>query len=208
MIKRSLLALGFWLGLTALAVAQVNVVPQIGVTTAILKQTTYSAVSIALVPASSATDIFCINGSSTKAISIKRVELSGVAGTAVTAPFTLLRRATLDTGGTAATSTAAPVATPNESSDVAATATLIAYTANPTINDSSPVYLRSDYLTLPTSSSGSNSQFFWAGGEEVGWFTKALNIPKGSTAQQYCINLNAVSVSSGLLHIAITWVEN
>lgn len=207
-MKKLLLGLGLWLGLASAALAQVNVVPQIGVTSGIIKQTTYSAVSIGLVPASAATDIFCISGSLSKAVSIKRVEISGVAGTGITAPFTILRRATLDTGGTPATSTALPVATPNETSDPVATAALTAYTANPTINDAFPTYLRSAYITLPTTSSGSGGQFFWAFGEEIGWFTKALNIPRGSIAQQYCLNLNATSISSGLLHIITTWVEN
>ena len=207
-MKRLLLSLGLWLGLTSLAIAQ-NTVPQVGVTSAYVKQLTYSAASIGLVPAASATDIFCISGSSSRSISIKQISISGTAGTLVTAPFTLLRRTTLDTGGTAATTTALPVAAPNLSSDPAATATLTAYTANPTINDSSPTYFRSSTLTLNTTSTTVQaSPLVWSFGERIGDFAKALDIPKGSTAQQYCINLNAVSVSSGVLNIDITWVEN
>src|SRR5450631_1441393 len=108
-MKRFLLALGFLLGFTALAGAQVNYTPQAGVVSGILKQPSYSAVSIGLVPAASATDIFCISGSTTKNVSIKRISISGTAGTLVTAPFTLLRRVSLDTGGTPASTTALPV---------------------------------------------------------------------------------------------------
>jgi hypothetical protein len=121
-MKRIAMAAGAILLLVGAALAQVNTVPQIGVDTAIVKQNTYSAVSIGLVPAASATDIFCISGSSTKAISI-----------------------------------------------------------NPII---------------------------WRFGEESSWFSRGLDIPSGSTAQQYCINLNAVSITSGVLHIDTTWVEN
>lgn len=206
-MKRLSLALGFLLGFTALAAAQVNVVPQVGVISDIVKQQTYSAVSIGLVPAASATDIFCISGSSTKAISIKRIEVSGIAGTAVSVPVTILRRVSLDTGGTPAVTTALPVAAPNFSTDSAATATLIAYTGNPTIVDASPVYLRSTYVSFPLTT-GTVAPQTWVFGEEVGWFTRAINIPKGSTAQQYCVNLNATTITTGTLNLYISWVEN
>lgn len=208
-MKRILLSTCAWLLSGGLALAQVNTVPQIGVTSGIVKQVTYSAISHALVPDSSATDIFCIAGSSTKAISVKQIRVTGTAGTLVTAPFTLLHRVTLDTGGTAATGTALPVGAPNLPTDPAATATLTAYTANPTINDSSPTYYRTAYTTIPTTAAGTSiNPLLWTFGEQVGLFTRALDIAKGATTQQYCLNLNSTSISSGLLEIEITWVEN
>lgn len=206
-MKRFLLSLVVLTALVGAASAQVNVVPTVGVTSGIVKQVTYSASSIGLVPASAATDIFCISGSATKSISIKRLEVSGIAGTAISVPVTVLRRVSLDTGGTAAVTTALPVATPNESTDPAATATLIAYTANPTIVDTAPVYPRSTYVSLPVTTGNVASQV-WVFGEEVGWFTKALNIPKASTTQQYCVNLNATTITTGSLNLSISWVEN
>lgn len=194
------------LGIISPAVAQVNTVPQIGVETAILKQRTYSAASIGLVPPASSTDIFCISGSTTASISIKQIRITGVAGTAVSMPFTLLHRVTLDTGGTAATTTALPVATPNNPSDSAASAVLIAYTAVPTINDTSPTYLRSQYVNLPLTSTAAVVPAIMVGGEMIGEFSKAFDIPK-SVVGQYCINMNTTSVSSGVLNIDITWTE-
>lgn len=193
--------------LGAPASAQVNTVPQVGVESGIVKQSTYSAVSLGLVPAASATDIFCISGSTTKNISIKRISISGTAGTLVTAPFTLLRRVSLDTGGTAAVTTALPVASPNFSTDPAATAVLTAYTANPTIVDASPLYFRTATLSLNTTAAlVASPRLVWEFGEAVSTFSRGLDILK-NTAQQVCINLNAVSVTSGLLNIDITWVE-
>lgn len=207
-MKRILLSALGLLALGTSALAQVNVVPQVGVESGIVKQATYSAASVGLVPAASATDIFCISGSSTKNISIKRISISGTAGTLVTAPFTLLRRASLNTGGTAATTTALPIASPNLSSDAAASAVLTAYTANPTIVDTSPLYFRSATLSLNTTSAlVAAPRLVWEFGEAVGTFSRGLDILK-NTAQQVCINLNAVSVTSGLLNIDITWVEN
>lgn len=188
--------------------AQVNVVPQVGVTSAYIKQKTYSAVSIGLAPAASATDVFCIGASASASISIKRIGVSGTAGTLVTVPVTILRRATLDTGGTPAVTTALPVAAANFSTDSAASAVLVAYTANPTINDTSPIYFRTGVTSFNTTSALVASPILqWMFGEAMGDFTRALDIAKGST-QQVCVNLNAVSITTGLLNIDITWVEN
>lgn len=206
-MKRFLLALAIALGLLAPAAAQVNVVPQLGLTTGILKKTTYSSVALALPPAASATDIACIAGSATKTVVVRRISISGTAGTLVSAPFTLVRRAAADTAGTAATTTAnwASNIAKHDTQNATATATLISYSANPTITDSTPTYLRSDYLTLPVTSAGTSIvPLAWEPdmkfGFPQGWVLRGV-------AQQLCINLNGVSVSSGLLHAAITWTE-
>lgn len=194
-------------GLAAPTFAQVNVVPQQGLITSILKRNTYSSVALALPPAASATDIACIAGSATKTVIVRRLGISGTAGTLVTAPFTLVRRASADTGGTAATTTAnwANNIAKHDTTSPSATATLISYSANPTINDTSPTYLRSDELTLPTTAAGTVTRpLIWEP-------DMAFGFPQGlvlrGVAQQLCINLNGVSVSSGLLHASITWTE-
>lgn len=206
-MNRLLMAIGIGLALLGVAFAQgVNTVPQVGVISAFEKQYTYSAVSIGLVPPASATDIFCISGSGARAISIKQIRM-GLSGTAAAVPITLLRRASLDTGGTAATSTAAPVAAPNMSTDPASSATLIAYTAVPTIVDASPVYLRtSKYVTAAATAQGP-APIVWQAGEAVSIFSKAFNIPKGNVVQQICINMNATTVTSPVADIDITWIE-
>lgn len=206
-MKRFLLSLVLALGLIAPAAAQVNTVPQVGTISAYLKEYTYSAISRGLAPAASATDIFCIQGG-TRAISVKEIRLTGTAGTLVTAPFTLVRRTSLNTAGTAATGAALPVAAPHISTDPAASASLNAWTANPTLNDSSPTYYRTGWATLPVTSAGTSiNPLVWQFSDAIAAFSKGLDIPAGATTQAYCINLNAVSVSSGLLDISITWTE-
>jgi len=210
-MRKHLLIGAFAVGLLAphAAVAQVNVVPQVGQISSIIKSNTYAAVSRGLAPAASATDIFCITGSASKSISVKRIEISGTAGTLVTAPFTLVRRVTVNTSGTLATGAALPVATAMNSSNVAATATLTAYTANPTITDSSPTYFRSQWLTLPvTSADIVINPIVWDFSTSQDIFAQGLDIVKGNSTYQYCLNLNGVSVSSGLLDINIFWTEN
>lgn len=185
----------------------VNYVPTVGNNCSNVRQPTYSAVSRGLVPPASATDIFCISGSTTKNIVIDRVEISGTAGTLTSAPFTLLRRVSLDTGGTAATGAALPVASPHNTGNAAGTAVLTAYTAVPTIVDTSPLYFRSGWLTLPTVAAGTViNSLVWQFGTSVESYDQRLDISK-STAQQVCVNLNTTTVSTGALDITIEWTE-
>jgi len=207
MIRKLLLGTVAGFALTGAALAQINSVPQVGVISGILKKSTYSAVALALPPAASATDIACIAGSSTKIVIVRRVTVTGTAGTLVTAPFTMVRRTSVDSGGTAATTTAnwANTISQRDSSDAAASATLISYSANPTINDTSPTYIASAHLTIPVTSAGTvTNPIVWE-------FDTPFSFVKGvvlrGAAQQACINLNGVSVSSGLLHISIDWTE-
>lgn len=191
----------------ASATAQVNVVPQAGLITSVLKKSSYSAVALALPPAASATDIACIAGSSTKTVTIRRITITGTADTLVTAPFTLVRRTSVNSGGTSIPTTAnwANTISKRDTSDAASTATLISYSANPTINDTSPTYVVSSHLTLPVTSAGTVTR-------PIVWdFDTPFSFVKGvilrGASQQACVNLNGVSVSSGLVHLSIDWTE-
>ena len=201
-MKKLLLAL--LLGISSPALAQVNTVPQVGLITSVLRNPTYSAVSVGLVPAASATDIFCISGSATKSVAVRQIVISGTAGTAITTPVVLLRRVALDTGGTAATGLALPVAATNSSGDTAATAVLTAYTANPTINDSSPSLLQGPAVSFATTTTA-NQPTILKSGTQVDLFTKGWDLH--GAAQQLCLNLNGASVSSGVLALSIQWTE-
>lgn len=209
-----LFSFGFALALAASAVAAyaqpVNVVPQTGFISGLNGQrATYSSVALALPPAASATDIACIAGSASKTIEVKEIIISGTAGTLVSAPFTLVRRVSADTAGTAATTTAnwANNIIKHDTNSPTAAATLISYSANPTIGDSAPLYIRSNYVTLPVTSAGTSIvPVVWRFGDTTGAVYDQPFVLRGA-AQQACINLNAVSVSSGLLHLSITWTE-
>ena len=177
-----------------------------GTICALGRNPSYSATSVGLVPAASATDIFCISGSTTKNISIRKISIGGTAGTAITTPFLIYQRSALDTGGTAATSLALPVAVPTNPTDPAATAVLTAYTANPTVA-ASPLLMDALTVDLPvTTAAGGRVEesHFWGTGIDL--FQKGLDIPKNTTLQ-YCVNLNGVSVSSGVLTINVLWQE-
>lgn len=206
-LKFALLA-ALALGLTAPASAQVNVVPASGLITSYLGQNTYSAAFIGLVPAASATDVICIHGAAGKTIKLLQVKLSGSAGTLVSLPVTLVRRASIDTGGTAASTTANPANTISKrvTSQPTASAVPISYTANPTITDSSPTYIDSAELTLPVTSAGvAIVPLVFDYRADQGSLAQPPTLT--AAAQQFCVNLNAVSVSSGVLNGTLVWSE-
>lgn len=190
------------------AFAQVNSVPVPGTVINFLPKQTYSASFFGLVPPASATDVVCIAGNANKTIRLLQVRLQGTAGTLVTLPVNLVRRVSLDTGGTAGTTTANPANTisSRDTNNGASTAVLVSYTAVPTIVDTSPTYLDSGILTLPTTAAGTvTNPMILDYGRDLHALMQAPTIR--SATGQLCLNLNAVSVSSGVLNGSITWSE-
>lgn len=190
-----------------LAVSQVNVVPQTGVTFGYVPKATYSAGFTGLVPAASTTDIVCIAGSSTKTVGVQYIQLHGSAGTTLLVPVQMVRKATADTGGTAAGTTANPANTITklDSNYATATATLVSYTANPTINDAGTILaMRQMGVSLTTMATVGYPAVF-----DFSNFPTNLVSPlylRGA-AQQICLHLSATSIASGLLTGQIVWTE-
>lgn len=187
-----------------IAVGGVNTVPRNGVSCPSDSiAPTYGATSIGLAPASSATDVACITGSATTVVRLQAIRVSGSAGTLVSLPVVITKHASANTGGTAATTTALPVPYKFDSQNPAAAATTTAYTANPTIADAAPGIIDAGVVTLnvTTAAGGAPTLFSWT--------TRAYNEPPTlrGIAQQVCVNLNGISVSSGLLAISFFWTE-
>lgn len=211
-MKKFLLSLALLLGLCAQASAQgciavggVNSVPQTGVVCQSEPTTdTYAATGVGIAPASTATDVACITGSATKVVRLQRIRVSGTAGTLITVPVLITKHASANTGGTAATGTALPVPYPLDSTDATVSATTTAYTANPTITDSTPGIIAAATLSLNTTSA-------LVGQGEVALDWASRNYMEAPTlrgiAQQLCVNLNATSPSSGLVNVTFVWTE-
>lgn len=204
----ALLALGLFAPIAAQAqcvsAGGVNTVPTVG-QNCLTESTinTYAATGVGIVPASSATDVACITGGAGKVVRVLSIRVSG-AGTLVSLPVVVIKHATANSGGTAATSLALPVPYRVDPTDNAPVATTTAYTANPTINDSTPGIIDAAVVTLQPSTAvgGAPVQFTW--------LTHIYNEPptlRGIT-QQVCVNLNGVSVTSGSLSISFLWTEN
>lgn len=212
-MKRILLSFSLLLGLTSLASAQcvgvgsINNAPPPGI---ICQQDsvvpTYHAVGVAIAVGTAPTDVACITGSATKVIRLKKIRLSGTAGTAINISVYLTKHIVANTGGTAATGTALPTAYPMDSTNPTATATLQAYTANPTIADAASTVINAATLFMPVTStaSGPGSVIFDWGSGGIALEGPTLR----GIAQQVCVNLNGVTApSSGLLNVQWVWTE-
>lgn len=216
-MRKLILGLALLLGLGAAAPAQVNTfnggcagangvntVPRNGVSCPSDSiAPTYMATSVGLAPASTATDIACITGNATNIVRVQQIRVSGTAGTLVSLPVVITKHASANTGGTAATTTALPVPYKLDTSAPAPLATTTAYTANPTITDATPGVIDVGVATFNVTTV--------AGGAPVtfSWTTRAYNaapVLRG-IAQQVCVNLNSISVSSGLLGVSFMWTE-
>lgn len=216
-MKRLLLALTLALvGVSAPAFAQVttfnggctgangiNSVPRSGVSCPSDSiAPTYAATGVGIAPASSATDIACITGNATNVVRVQQVRVSGSAGTLISLPVLITKHTVVNTGGTAATSTALPVPNKLDSLNPSPVATTTAYTANPTV-DATATILDAGIVTLnvTTVAGGAPTTFSWT--------TRAYNeapVLRG-VAQQVCVNLNGVTVSSGLVAVSFLWTE-
>jgi hypothetical protein len=214
-MRRLLLALAASLAFAGAASAQVsctgvsgvNSVPQIGVncnqepTVA-----TFGGMGYGIVPAASATDIACITGSATKVVRVQQVKVSGTAGTLVTLPVLLNKHTIANTGGTAATTTALPVPVTMDTgvaTTASATATLTAYTANPTV-DASALQLDAQAASFNTTSALVTGYPAFFDYRERSF--SSAPVLRG-VAQQLCVNLGGISVSSGLLAVSFVWTE-
>ncbi len=100
----------------------VNAVPRA------LATCTYTASTFTFTPGTTPGDVFTITGSATKTVKILRMGLASNQGTAGTNNWFIVKRNTANSGGTS-TSVAG---VPHDSTNAAATATVLEYTVNPT----------------------------------------------------------------------------
>ncbi len=171
------------------------------------QKASYSAAKLGLVPASSATDIFTITGSSTKTVRITRIEISGTTTSATPAALdiVLLKRSTANTGGT---STGSPTPVPHDINDAAATATVLAYTANPTtgtlVGNLRNQKLMLMLATYTATDFPTDDKIIWDFGNRAGERAIVLR----GTGDVLAINLNGVTATAtASLDIAIEFTE-
>jgi hypothetical protein len=157
---------------------------------------TYSAVGTNLVPATAVTDLVTIYGSATKTVTILNIWVTGVQTTAGQASFLLIKRSAANTAGTSTALTRIPY----DANDAAATATVLAYTANPTVGTAIG-NVRGDRAFLPGAASASDAQ-------GLSWgFLGAKQITLRGTAQGVCINLAGATLAGGSINVTIEWTE-
>lgn len=159
------------------------------------QKATYSASSIAISLAASATDVFGIQGSGTKTIRILRISVSGIATTAASTSVLLIARSTAD-GAFSNTLTAAK----HDSNNAAATASVGNFTANPSLGTAAGT-LRAEYMDFALTGVSANG-IVWDFTTRNG---QALTLR--GTGQGVYVNLNGVTVTGGVISIDIEWTE-
>lgn len=165
------------------------------------RRSTYSAIITALAPAASATDFFTLTGSATKTVRIQRAACSGISTAASVATVNALTRSTANTGGTAT----APAASQHDSLAPAATATVAAYTANPTTGTLVGSGLRSSKISLSTAASSAigSDHLEWMFGIGV-----AEEVLLRGVAQVFALNGAGASFAAGTsLNCSVQWTE-
>lgn len=176
----------------------------------------YAAAHVSLAPASTATDIACLNGSATRTVRLKRIVISGVAGTAINVPIFVAKRNALDTGGTPPTTIATGLGIPFalDSTFAAPSATVQSFTANPTIADTNWTTALANIIssvTVPFATTGTLIGQTPTVIDFAEWTGISPPVLRGAT-QSVCISLNTsgqtVSTpSSGLVSITWLWTE-
>lgn len=160
----------------------------------------YSASSPDITPAATATDIFTITGSSTKTIKINRIQITADATSASVLDFYVYFRTAANTGGT----TAAITSSSRDSTNAAATATVVKYTANAT-GLGAGTLIASDHYALPAAASTGYPGTPWF--EDFGVRNDQPIVLRG-TAQSLAINLNGQTIPAGTnVYVTVFWTE-
>ena len=161
---------------------------------------TYAAAISGLVPAALATDVFVINGSASKTIRISKINVNGVQATAGQVAISVIKRSTANTGGTSTT----PTRTPYDSANAAATATVLAYTANPATLGTVVGTITASRLFVPGVASATDAQGFTMITGDVGQQFVTLR----GIAENLAINLNGVTITGGAVNVTFEWTES
>jgi hypothetical protein len=160
----------------------------------------YTAVTAAFTPAASATDIVVFAGGAGLSL-LNRLELYGTQTTAGCVELSLIRRAVADTGGTSAVGTAVAL----EQTDTATPlASLIKYTANPTIDTTGSATLWTGFVFIPAPASVYDPTI------KVFDFTAMFGapLPVRKTSEQFVLSLGGTTPSGAANFRAVAvWDE-
>lgn len=159
---------------------------------------TYSASVISLLLSAATTDFFTLTGSGTKTIRITQMAVDFTGGGNLVA-VQVVKRSTANTGGTSTT----PAAVPHDSSDAAGSATVRAYTVNPTVLGSLVGTIRADRVDSPLlTSTTAPAETVYSFGVRP---SKAV-VLRG-TGEVLAFNLNGATLSGANVSIYIEWTE-
>jgi hypothetical protein len=158
---------------------------------------TYSTGVNALAVATGTTDIFTITGSATKTIRLLQVGVSATQTASANSELTLLRRSTANSGGTFTS----PVITPHDTNNAAATATVRAYTAVPTIGTfAGNIRTAKNFANAPAV--GASTVTTWTFGNRPG-----QAVVLRGTSQVIAVSLDISNGAGGSFDVYMEWTE-
>lgn len=152
--------------------------------------------AVNVVAVASATDIATITGSATTTVFITKVIISAIQTTAGVNDVLLIKRSTADTAGTSTGGTVIP----HDSADAAGTATVLAYTANPTLGTTVGT-VRRNYTPVFGATSVGNPIVIYEFGD------KGRPIILRGIAQVLAVNLNGATITGGTFDVGFEWFE-
>jgi hypothetical protein len=159
---------------------------------------TYTATFTA---AATPTDIFVVGGSGTKTIRVQKVCFSATQTTAGMMSFFLIKRSSADTAGTSGT----VASIPHDSNSAAATASVLQYTANPTLGGTVGTVRRSLVMVPATTTALHDGEFCW----DFSLSNYTQGVVLRGTAQQLAVNLGGATLPTGfaLQYVTATITE-
>lgn len=164
---------------------------------------TYHATTGSLTPAASATDFFTIYGSATKTIAVNHIECGGQSTSSGSKPIQLAVRTTANTGGT----TQAPsLANSDQNDPLTPTATVLAYTANPTALGTLNGYIRHGVLNLPAAAAIGTPPLSWDFGPQSRNFGKDI-ILRGVNQGLTVNGISATFPAGSTVYCSVEWTE-
>lgn len=186
------------------AIAQIAPAPQGNYTVAPYRPSTYSASYTAITTAASLTDFMTLTGSATKTVYLLRVECNGVTTAAGASKVSLVKRSTADTGGTPVTpsATAGGQLVPHDSASAAASATVVAYSANPTVGTLVGVVRTGEINSGPGATVASSPSLVWT------FEDNAQRVILRGTGQVAALGgLGTAFQAGAVVACTMTWVE-
>lgn len=161
---------------------------------------TYSVSITNVAAAGSATDVFTITGVSNKTVHINRIFVSGIATAASAAMVTVVKRSTANSGGTSVSPFAI---VPLDSASGAAGASVVAYTANPTLGTlvGTVDCVRATFTTTAGAIPNVPTVFNYG-------TTNNQSLILRGTSQQVSVNLSGQSITGLTLDLKIEWTED
>jgi hypothetical protein len=174
----------------------VAVSPNFGVSLNDGLKATYSASIVGLVPVASCTDLFTITGSASKTVRVSRITVTATQTTSGQIDVALIKRSTANSSGTSTS----PTVIPHDSNSAAGSATIRAYTLNPTLgNTVGTMKARKVFV----GSTVANSDEFIT---DFGVRNSQAIVLRG-TSQVLSVNLNGVTITGGSFNISVEWTE-